>query len=71
MFCIDNYGHDERELELPAGGLYEDIGEQYSFQAELRGIDHNHYLLWAEDTFELIANTVANADLESQDAAIK
>jgi hypothetical protein len=56
LFCVDNYGHDETQLGLSGGGIYHDVGEQYVFQAEIRGIDHSHFLMWAEDTFELIAN---------------
>ena len=31
------------------------LGDQYAFAAEHRGIDHTHYLLWVQDTLELIA----------------
>jgi len=55
LFCVDNYGEDQREYGLDPAGLYCDVGEQYAFAAEERGIDHSHYLLWAEDTLEIIA----------------
>jgi len=33
----------------------ESLADQYAFQAESRYIDHSHYLLWAEDTLEIIS----------------
>lgn len=57
LFCLDNYGQDERDFKLLTGGLYSDIAEQYAFQAEKRSIDHAHYLLWVEDTLRIVAET--------------
>jgi len=55
LFCLDNYGMDQREYKLPDGGLYSDMADQYAFAAEERAIDHSHYLLWVEDTLRIIA----------------
>jgi len=59
LFCLDNYGSDGLSYDLTRydWGKYEDIAEQYAFDAEDRHIDHSHYLLWAEDTLNIIANS--------------
>merc|ERR1712046_75491 len=36
LFCLDNYGSDQRECGLPDGGLYADMADQYAFAAEER-----------------------------------
>jgi len=64
LFCIDNYGTDARQFKLPHGGLWEDLADQYAFHADRRSIDHSHYLLWVEDTLQLMSE-MSGADGEA------
>lgn len=55
LFCLDNYGVDAQNYQVPSWARVQDVAGQYAHLAEERCIDHSHYLLWAEDTLQLIA----------------
>lgn len=56
LFCLDSMATDEQRFQLPAGGLYVDVGDQYAFNAEKRAMSPQFSLLWLDDVLLMIAD---------------
>jgi len=56
LFCLDSMATDGQRFQLPAGGLYVDVGDQYAFNAEKRAMSPQFSLLWLDDVLLMIAD---------------
>jgi len=69
LFCLDSMGQDKESYQLPHGGLYSDVGDQYAFNAEKRSVSPQFSLLWLDDTLDMIADMGGLSFDDAQEAA--